>query len=381
MSWSDTLSCAICGFEADSNLITHIIKRHNITIAEYKLLYPAKVVFRFSDAVKQKMSDDRRDYNSVYRKNIAAKEAKENRCWTDKIVCKICGFETASSIVSHINRRHNITGKEYKLKYPNCIIQRTATEDREKASKNAKEKFKDPTVRAAFLDWRSFPSEIKHWVRKGFSFDEAKECVKEFQTKASLCQNNKPETLNARSEAMLGDKNPMSLVSIAIRAGVSIDEAVKLTPCYGRTNEKHPMFGKHHTADVKEQIAANMPKAFYNRSFGEIELQNVLKEQFCDELIETNIRVLTYNCDIVFPVKRVIVEYMGEFWHPHADAFSPTWVHPRTKLTAKQMWEHDNLKLKALTDAGYNVIVVRGKDWCYRRSEVIFEVKNAINQP
>jgi hypothetical protein len=46
------------------------------------------------------------------------------------------------------------------------------------------------------------------------------------------------------SDQRAGDRNPQSLKSISKRFNCSLDEARKLTNCYGRVGKKHPMFGK-----------------------------------------------------------------------------------------------------------------------------------------
>lgn len=299
--------------------------------------------------------------------------------WSDELMCCICGFQSASNLVSHICRKHRVTIEQYKLQFPGAIVMRISDEQRQKQSRAMKKRLEDPVALSSFMEWRSFPSELKHWLKKGLSMEEAQVKVSTFQSNASLHQNDYPEMLAKKAERQSGENNPMSLTSIAARHDVTLEEAKMLTPCFGRTGEKHPMFGKHHTETAKQQIAENMHVTFSNTSAGEIELQDELKRLFGDRVL-TNNRVLHYNCDVVFSDVNVIVEYMGEFWHPHAGKFSPDWVHPRTERTAREMWERDDVKVSALKEAGYHVVVVRGDEWAKQRDDVLARVKHVVDK-
>jgi len=66
---------------------------------------------------------------------------------------------------------------------------------------------------------------------------------------------------NLFSEQRTGEKNSQSLKSIADRFNCSIEDARKLTTCFGRTGEKHPMYGKHHTVESKIKMMNNLSNA------------------------------------------------------------------------------------------------------------------------
>lgn len=369
--------CQICGFVSETNVINHIVRKHNMTKLDYQLKFPGYITHRLTEEQQRKIDERFAESRRKKEQKQQEREKKLEELGDAVLICKICGFKGSNSLVMHISRRH-MTVADYKLLYPDAVYAKMSEETKKDISKAVKQKMREPDVRERMLEGRSFPSEVKHWVRKGFSQEEAQKKVSEFQAENSK-KGTTPEHRQRMSEKNSGDKNPMSLPSIAKRENVSVEEAVKLTPCYGRTGEKHPMYGKHHTDEAKCRIAENMPQTFYNKSFGELELQNELKKLY-DKRLNTNIRVLTYNCDIVFQKEKVIVEYMGEFWHPHPKKFKPDWIHPRTKQRADEMWAKDDRKIASLQKADYHVIVVRGDDWAHDRERVLTEVKYAIDR-
>ena len=56
------------------------------------------------------------------------------------IKCKICGFESKSRIIEHIQRTHKMNIDDYKNQYGEVV----SDEYRQKVSEKSKEKWKDP---------------------------------------------------------------------------------------------------------------------------------------------------------------------------------------------------------------------------------------------
>lgn len=253
---------------------------------------------------------------------------------------------------------------EYRTNYPDDVVQRSifSKEERIEQGRRHSEWFANEENYARYAKHRSYPSELKHWLDKGFTDDEAQQKVVEFQRKASSCATVK--TREAQSAASSGTNNPMSLHSIADRHSVSLDEAKMLTPGYGRVGKKHPMFGKKHTFDALVKIAMNTPQTFRNRSKGEIELGTAIMQHYDESLhAKLNLGIKRYNCDIVFDDIKVIVEYFGDAWHMNPALHGPCAQQFRTKQTAAQKWVQDTKKINALKQLGYDVIIVWESDW------------------
>jgi G:T-mismatch repair DNA endonuclease (very short patch repair protein) len=290
------------------------------------------------------------------------------------LTCKLCGFESVYSIISHITCKHNMSTDEYRSQFPEDILQQISQEQRVQCSERAKLILSDPVVRQKLLDKRSFPSECKHWIRKGFSLEEAKVKVAEFQRTQSLKGNN-DKTRALRHAKSAGDNNPMSIKSIAERHGVSLDEAKSLTPCYGRSGEKHPMFGKKHSKDAIRKIGEAVNHS--RRSTVEHELTDELVRRYTGE---KNSYVIGWCCDYVNHDVKLVVEFFGDFWHHNPNMYSIDWINPFTKRSSTLVWERDARKIQELQDDGYEVVVVWERDWKNDHASILKEIDDAYNR-
>ena len=294
---------------------------------------------------------------------------------SEMLVCMICNFESESSLTSHIARKHKEIGtKRYREMFPNSNMQKSklSAEERKILGDRHKEWFKNTQNKMSFLEKRSFPSEIKHWTRKGFSEEEAKKIISEQQIKKSLKQNNEKTKL-IQSEKSAGNKNPMSLESISKRHKVSIDEARFLTPASGRKGSLHPFFGKHHSDDSKIKIVKNMKHNFSQTSKGEKSLQKEIKNLFPSAVFNKAIDV--FNVDIFIPEKSLVVEYFGDFWHCNPVSWNENDYNKRLHTTAGEKWRRDKERIEKLNNMGYDVIVVWESN--YKKENSLEKILNA----
>jgi predicted transcriptional regulator/very-short-patch-repair endonuclease len=376
---AEVLSCQICDFKSN-NLNTHIVKTHNMTCEEYRNKFPGSQTSQLTFSQIQKMSQTKLENgkDTAHRKKLNERESRSKQ-FDDDLKCLLCEFSSKFSLISHITRKHDMTMEEYRTKFPNCTVQRSSKEQRENNRHAMQEKLADPTELQKFLDWRSFPSEIKHWTRKGFSEDEAETFVSDFQKNAALAQNNYPEMIQQKSEDNSGNKNPMSIESIMKRHGVSRQEATQMTPCFGRKGDSHPFFGKKHTEESLEKIA-NAPhlKNPKWRSKGEIEVAEFCKT-LSNDVIE-NLYIKRYNADVVFPQCKLIVEFFGTMWHMDPRKYKEDDVQPMTKVLASESWERDKKKLEILKELGYDVLVIWESDWKSSKEQEKEKIRNAYNR-
>ena len=64
--------------------------------------------------------------------------------------------------------------------------------------------------------------------------------------------------------------------------------------------------------------------------------------------------------DFVIPCKKICIEYNGDVFHANPKLYaSEDHPNPYNKsITAKEIWEHDRIKINNIMDRGYRVIVV-----------------------
>lgn len=283
------------------------------------------------------------------------------------------------SLISHITRTHAMVMRDYREMFPGHAVQQMSEKQRLESAQRTRLWFNDPNNHAAFIEKRSFPLEIKHWTRKGYNVQEAIKKIAEFQREQSLKGNN-DATRALRSANNTSDRNPMSLVSIARRAGVTIEEATMLTPCYGRTGKKHPMFGKHHTDKALEKIAnAHHLRHPTQRSIPEKEIAEFVAS-FAKHA-RFNVGLKRWNVDVLDDVTKTIVEHFGCMWHAHdCMDWHPEDVHPLYGCNVSKILDRNSRKLKFLLNEGYCVVVVWECEWRAGKDSQKSRIKNAFDR-
>lgn len=282
-----------------------------------------------------------------------------------------------TTLISHITRRHCVKMQDYRDQFPGVAVQRMSAAQRQKISSRMKAKLEDPTVREAFMAWRSFPSEVKHWTRKGLTLDEAELKVKDYQLRAAAAQDN-PATKMKQSVRTKGAANPMSLQSIAMRHGVTAQEARSLTPGHGRVGALHPMHGKKHTPEALGKIASapHLSDPDY-RSLAERAVA-----AFCMTLgaCRHNARISRWNVDVLFDERKLVIEYFGDYWHMNPQRYAADDMHNLMRKTAQEIWDRDARKFNELKAAGYDVIVVWEADWRADEAAQLQRIKDAYDR-
>lgn len=296
------------------------------------------------------------------------------------IKCEICEFTNMVSIITHVTRKHSLSTKEYVERFPGSKLYQTIPSVAKTSGEKLKQRhIDDPKFHKKIVDaLPPLPSKIEFWTSRGFSEEEAKLKVSSRQSEVALLGGE--EKLQKQSLASSGERNPMSLSSIARRHGVSEEEASKLTPCFGRSRENHPMWGKNHTPEALEKIA-NSPHLRHpsRRSLDEIQILEWCKQRF-ECLIDNNAGIGKWNVDILIKEKMLVIEFFGDFWHMRPGNFDESYINPISKLSAKEKRNIDNLKIEQLIALGYDVVVVWESDWKENPEREKERIINAYNR-
>lgn len=372
----DVLSCFVCGLKSN-NLNSHIIRTHKMTISDYLHQFPNADTCKLTDKQILKMTLTKQKQKTRNKETLEKKQKNRDSVMKEggtPLKCRLCNFESYLSLVSHVIRKHKISINDYRALYTNDIIQRSSPLHVQRVIQTMKEKLSDESTKQKFLTTFRvpFPSQVEHWLRKGYSETEAKRAVSDFQKAQSLKATD--HTRKILSEKNSGQLNKMSLNSLAIRHNVSIEEARKLTPCYGRRGVKHPMYGKKHTIEALKKIGEHI------NTSGRSRLEHAMSDQLVSILGgHKNVGVEGWCCDYVNHELKLIVEFFGDFWHHNPVIYDIEYVNPFTKRSSADVWERDRRKIHELSNLGYKVIVVWEHDWKLNSGKCIQEIINASN--
>ena len=155
-------------------------------------------------------------------------------------------------------------------------------------------------------------------------------------------------------------------------------QAREMTPCFGRTGAKHPMFGKKHTDEALRKISSawHLTQPTY-RSKPEIEL-----EEFCKTLasVKHSVHIGRWNVDVKFDDVQLIVEMFGDWWHMNPQKYADSDVNVVTKKQASFVWERDARKLSELQEHGWTVEVVWESEWKKTKEACMKRIKDAYDR-
>ena len=347
--------CEICGeaITPRGGRVGSHLKSHGVSATEYKSAYPTSALL---DTVK------------TNREKEVQRLKKEHPDWVLK--CLECEQEFFKTLVSHIRAKHSMSAEDYRDKHGNVVLQFTGETERSIRSAFWVNKWENSY--SEMKDAASLPSQTKHWIRKGFTEEEADKLVSEHQRKLALMQNSESGRLKNKAKST-GARNNMSLESLSKRHNVTIDDARKFTPMYGVFGEEHPRFGKKHTPEVLARIINTSRHV----SKFETQLLDFLSAEL-DLEIQRSFHLDGWVVD-GFLSPNIVIEAFGTYWHADPRKYASDWVNAHSKKNAQDIWERDSKKIKDLSNK-YVLVIVWEDDWKKDRASVLERVKNAINQ-
>jgi hypothetical protein len=107
-------------------------------------------------------------------------------------------------------------------------------------------------------------------------------------------------------------------------------------------------------------------------SLGETLQYTAKTKQFCIWNVYTNSPKFY---DIADSTRRKIIEFHGDYWHCNPKKYDANFIQKHSGNTAKEIWEHDFLKIKAATDRGFEVKIVWWSEYEENPDKIIEETK------
>lgn len=192
------------------------------------------------------------------------------------------------------------------------------------------------------------PNQIRYWLNKGFSEEEAKNQVKERQITNTLEKFIKRygEELGLQKWNERQEKWLLSMKKVGAFKGFS---------------------------NVSSELFSNLEyklnkKLFYGKNENTIRL----KER-------------SINPDCLYKETKKIIEFYGDYWHANPKKYNASKEIKKIKTsdshksTAKEIWEHDAQREKDIIDAGYKLKIVWESDFTNNPDKVLNECLEFLN--
>ena len=222
---------------------------------------------------------------------------------------------------------------------------------------------------------------VTHWVKKGYSVDEARSKISEIQS------NNNSKRKYRSEETII---NPEYWIQ---KHDYSYKDAIKKVSEIqsNRSRRSSKFTGKTHSKASKQSISINMSKhvknsgsaewvshfgTFSGRSKTEIECYEMIKKVICND-IQANVNVDKYVVDMMY--KNYIIEFNGDYWHCNPSIYKDEYFNQTVKKYAKEIRQNDLNRIHELHILGYSVLVIWENDWKQDRLLVLEQVKKFIN--
>lgn len=151
------------------------------------------------------------------------------------------------------------------------------------------------------------------------------------------------------------------------------------TTRYGETEGKK-QWNQYYKNKIKSVMAQTLFKKIYNK------ISSIDKESCYFYDLNSEIKITNNNnikkFDFCIKSKKLIIEFNGDIYHANPLFHNENDIvkyAPNSNITAKMIWNRDELKNKFAEDAGYKVIVVWESDYKENKEKVINELIEAIN--
>ena len=183
-------------------------------------------------------------------------------------------------------------------------------------------------------------NQIKYWVNKGYSEDEAKQKVSERQRTFTLekCIEKYGEEEGTR-RYIDRQKNWSAKVELQYQQGL-----FSKIP-HSQNSSIYSKFEKDIVDSIIELLDINIDDIYCYKT-SQFRLENT--NESCKNKI--------FSYDLTIGNK--IIEFNGDFWHMNPDVYDSDYVHPYSNLSAEEKWEIDEIKLQCAFQNGYDVLTI-----------------------
>ena len=183
-------------------------------------------------------------------------------------------------------------------------------------------------------------TQVKYWLNKGYSEDEAKQKVSERQRTFTLekCIEKYGEEEGTR-KYIDRQKNWSAKVEEQYQQGL-----FSKIP-HSQNSNIYSKFEKDIVDSIIESLDIDIDDIYCYKT-SQFRLENT--NESC------NNKIFSYD----FKFRNKIIEFNGDFWHMNPDIYDSDFVNPYTNLSAEEKWNFDEIKLECAIQNGYDVLTI-----------------------
>ena len=183
-------------------------------------------------------------------------------------------------------------------------------------------------------------NQVKYWIKKGYSEEDAKQKVSErqltFTLEKCIAKYGEEEGTKRYIERQ---KNWSAKVEEQYQQGLFSKIPHSQNSCIYSKFEK----------DIVDSIIESL----------DIDINDIYcykTSQFRLENTNEDCKNKIFSYDLTIGNK--IIEFNGDFWHMNPDMYDSDYVHPYSNLSAEEKWEIDEIKLNCAFQNGYEVLTI-----------------------
>jgi hypothetical protein len=225
---------------------------------------------------------------------------------------------------------------------------------------------------------------IEYYLNKGFSKEEAILKIKERQAVGRLDRfiqrygeeegRKKWKERQIKWQNTMKDKSKEEKKRINKLKGCTLENMIRKYGEIDGTEKYYKWNEKIHTSNFYSNISQEL---FYKLLENIDDKENVKFATHNNEkIIQKDHKYYLYD----FCYKKKIIEFNGDIWHANPNLYKETdYPNPYLKnLTAKNIWEFDNIKNNIVKNKGYKILIIWEKDYRENYKEQLLKCLNFL---
>ena len=185
-------------------------------------------------------------------------------------------------------------------------------------------------------------NQIKYWIKKGYSEEEAKQKVSERQSTFTL----------EKCIAKYGEEEGIRRYTERQTKWSAKVEAMYQQGMFSKVplTQNSSIFSKFE----KDMVDSIINELDLDLDIDDINCYKNSQFQLSNVNDKCGNKIFSYD----FKFGNKIIEFNGDFWHMNPDMYDSDYVHPYSNLSAEEKWEIDEIKLNCAFQNGYEILTI-----------------------